>query len=178
MKKQIAQTHNWLKTLIIHYDICPFARKVAENNTLHYCVDEAIVIEENLETLISEARRLDDNSNIETSLLIYANAFADFDDFLDYLALADDLLALQGYEGIYQLASFHPHYCFADADETDPANYTNRSPYPMLHLIREASIDQVLQNYPNPEQIPVRNIKLTQELGLTKMQALLAAAMQ
>ena len=79
----------------------------------------------------------------------------------------------KGYEGVYQLASFHPDYCFADSDEDDPANYTNRSPYPMLHLIREASIERALASYKNPENIPETNIKLARELGLDKMQSLL-----
>lgn len=171
------QTEAWLKTVIIHYNICPFAREVVEKNTVHYCVDEALAVEENLQTLINEARRLDSNSDIETTLVIYAANFADFGDFLDYLYLANDLLAAQGYEGIYQLASFHPDYCFEGSNETDAANYTNRSPYPMLHLIREVSIEKALKIFPNPENIPERNIKLTRELGLAKMQALLAACL-
>lgn len=169
------QTETWLKTVIIHYNICPFARAVVEKNTVHYYVDESVIMEENLQTLIEEAQRLDNDVEIETTLLIYAHAFAGFDEFLDYLELANQLLSLQGYDGLYQLASFHPHYCFEGSDETDAANYTNRSPYPMLHLIREASIEKALEFYPNPENIPTRNIKLTRELGLEKMQALLAA---
>lgn len=169
------QTETWLKTVIIHYNICPFARAVVEKNSVYYCVDESQSVAENLQTLIDEAQRLESESEIETTLLIYASAFADFDDFLDYLELANRLLSLQGYDGVYQLASFHPRYCFEGADESDAANYTNRSPYPMLHLIREASIEKALEFYPNPENIPERNIKLTRELGLEKMQALLAA---
>lgn len=169
------QTENWLKTVIIHYNICPFARAVVEKNAVHYCVDESLALEENLQTLIEEVQRLDDDTEIETTLLIYAGAFADFDDFLDYLEMAEQFLAMQGYDGVYQLASFHPNYCFEGADESDAANYTNRSPYPMLHLLREAGIEKALEFYPNPEKIPERNIKLTRELGLEKMQALLAA---
>lgn len=169
------QTQTWLNTVIIHYNICPFAREVVEKNTLHYCVDQAVAIEQNLENLIHEALRLDSDSGIETTLVIYPGNFSEFDDFLDYLTLANELLILQGYEGIYQLASFHPDYCFEGAEQTDAANYTNRSPYPMLHLIREASIEKALQFFPHPEKIPERNIKLTRELGLAKMQALLAA---
>jgi hypothetical protein len=169
------QTQAWLTSVIIHYNICPFARSVVEKKSVHYCVDAAVAIEENLQTLIDEAVRLDSDSEIETTLLIYATNFVNFDDFLDYLELANRLLALQGYEGIYQLASFHPNYCFEGTDDTDAANYTNRSPYPMLHLIREVSIEKALKNFPNSENIPQQNIKLTRELGLAKMQALLAA---
>ncbi|MCX7088408.1 MAG: DUF1415 family protein, partial [Methylococcales bacterium] len=80
----------------------------------------------------------------------------------------------QDYEGTYQLASFHPEYRFANAPNDDPANYTNRSPYPMLHLIREASIEAVLSTYPDPESIPERNIQYTRQLGITTLRKLLA----
>jgi hypothetical protein len=174
--QQIKQhTQAWLKSVIIHYSICPFAREVVEKNSVYYCIDESSAMAENLQTLIDEAQRLDSDEGIATTLLIYPNNFVQFDNFLDYLELANKLLALQGYEGVYQLASFHPDYCFAGAVETDAANYTNRSPYPMLHLIREDSIVKALQFFPNPENIPLRNIELTRELGLEKMQALLAA---
>lgn len=169
------QTEIWLKSVIVHYNICPFARTVVEKNKVYYCIDEAVAIEENLQTLIDEAQRLDCEEDIETTLIIYATALADFDDFLDYLALANDLLALQGYEGMYQLASFHPDYCFEGASDTDAANYTNRSPYPMIQLIREESIEKVLETFPHPETIPERNSQLMRKLGLMKMQMLLRA---
>ncbi|MCQ8183757.1 DUF1415 domain-containing protein, partial [Methylomonas sp. SURF-1] len=88
------------------------------------------------------------------------------------------LLTDQGYEGIYQLASFHPRYRFADSDETDPSNYTNRSPYPMLHLIRESSIENALAIYPDPAAIPERNIELTRRLGLKKLQDIVSACLE
>lgn len=168
-------TEFWLKTVIIHHNICPFAREVVEKKAVHYCVDESQAMEANLQTLMDEAQRLDKDDGIETTLLVYPANFVGFDDFLDYVELANRLLAMQGYEGVYQLASFHPDYCFEGADKLDAANYTNRSPYPMLHLIREASIEKALKFFPNPEKIPVRNMKLTRELGLEKMQDLLAA---
>jgi len=125
--------------------------------------------------LMQECARLDSESDIETTLLIYANAFKVFDDYLDFLALAEELLIDQGYEGIYQLASFHPNYCFDGASLDDPANYTNRSPYPMLHLLRETSIERAVSSYPDVENIPQRNIALTRQLGLDKVKTLLAA---
>jgi hypothetical protein len=85
------------------------------------------------------------------------------------------LLEAQDYNGVYQLASFHPNYCFDGSLKNDAANYTNRSPYPMLHLLRESSLEQALAHYPNPEMIPENNIKLTRELGLEKMKSTLAA---
>jgi len=94
---------------------------------------------------------------------------------LDFLELAQGLLEVQNYEGVYQLASFHPNYCFEGSAENDAANYTNRSPYPMLHLLRESSLERALANYKNPEKIPDNNVKLTRELGLEKMKSTLAA---
>ena len=121
---------------------------------------------------------LDTEPATATTLLILASACTRFDDFLDLAAIAEQLLLDQGYEGVYQLASFHPEYCFAGSDQNDAANYTNRSPYPMLHIIRETDIAQALQSYQNPEQIPERNIELTRKLGLKKMQTQLAAILK
>ena len=88
-------------------------------------------------------------------------------------------MTAQGYEGVYQLASFHPQYCFEGSDETDAANYTNRSPFPMLHLIREASLEQALMHYKNdPDLIPETNIQLARKLGVEKMQSFLTKSLQ
>ena len=99
----------------------------------------------------------------------------DFDDYLDFLAVAEALLVEQGYEGTYQLASFHPDYCFDGAEQDDPANFTNRSPWPMLHLLREAGLEQALAHYPEPEAIPERNIERMGQLGSERLSAELAA---
>lgn len=171
----IIATRTWLTSFVIAHDICPFARHVYDNNSIRYRVADSDKLEDCLETLIEECQRLNADPTIETTLLVFAQACPKFDDFLDLAAIAEQLLSDQGYEGIYQLASFHPNYCFAGSREDDPANYTNRSPYPMLHIIREASIERALQNYPNPESIPERNIELTRKLGLEKMRAQLAA---
>ena len=174
----IAQTKYWLEHVVIGLNFCPFAKPVFEQGKVHYQVSDAQSLECCLEDLIAEAERLDKQSEIETTLLIYENSLHDFDDFLDAVEIANDLMAEQGYQGVYQLASFHPDYCFADSDEKDPANYTNRSPYPMLHLIREQSIEQALAHYKNPENIPEENVQLAQKMGLKKMQSLLDEALQ
>ena len=171
----IAATQAWLKTIIIHYSICPFAKHELERGSIRFSVDHDTEIERCLVNLMLECDRLDSDVSIETTLLIYDRAFTAFDDYLDFLELAETLLIDEDYEGVYQLASFHPDYCFEGAKQDDPANYTNRSPYPMLHLLRETSIDRAVDTYPNTENIPQRNIELTRELGLAKMQALLAA---
>jgi hypothetical protein len=171
-------TQAWLTSVIIGYNICPFAKREWDRGSIYFTVSRQTDIEICLEHLMQECERLDSDDGIETTLLIYPDAFAAFDDYLNYLNIAEQLLIEQGYEGIYQLASFHPEYCFEGAALDDPANYTNRSPYPMLHLLREASIERAVAAYPHPENIPERNIELTRALGLAKMQALLAACYQ
>jgi len=171
----IRATQTWLKTFIIEYSICPFAKRELERGSIRFSVDQGTEIESCLLNLILECDQLNIDKSIETTLLIYGNAFTVFDDYLDFLELAETLLIKQDYEGVYQLASFHPDYCFEGSEPDDPANYTNRSPYPMLHLLRETSIDRAVATYPHPENIPQRNIELTRELGLARMQALLAA---
>lgn len=171
-------TKAWLKNIIIGYSLCPFAKPVWDRGSIHFSIQHGSQIEQCLEQLIIECEHLDTDETIETSLLIYAQAFPAFDDYLDYLALAETLLIEQGYEGIYQLASFHPDYCFDGARPDDAANYTNRSPYPMLHLLREASLEQAIAAFPDPENIPYRNIDLTRKLGLAKMQSLLDSCYQ
>jgi hypothetical protein len=120
---------------------------------------------------------LDQSDDIETTLIIFPDSFAGFEDYLDLVELAEELASDQDYDGIYQVASFHPDYCFADAPQDDPANYTNRSIYPMLHLLREESLTKALENFPDPEGIPDRNIDFAREKGLKYMQLLRAACL-
>lgn len=171
----ITATQAWLSSIIITHNICPFAKREQERGSIRFSVDQHSDIEACLMNLMQECERLDSDTNIETTLLIYANAFKSFDDYLDYLEIAETLLYEQGYEGIYQLASFHPDYCFEGSKLDDPANYTNRSPYPLLHLLRETSIDRAVSSYSDVENIPQRNIELTRRLGLDKLKTLLAA---
>lgn len=169
----IEQTRCWIAKVVIGLNFCPFAKREFDRNSIRYSVIESDQLDSCLQLLIDECILLDTDTSIETSLLIFANAVADFEAFLDFLALADRLMADQNYPGTYQLASFHPDYCFEGETGNDPANYTNRSPYPMLHLIRETSIEQALQHYPNAESIPQRNIELARAKGLATMRQLL-----
>ena len=170
----ISATQSWLNTFIIAYSICPFAKREQERDSIRYQVIEGQQTEACLLTLMSEIDYLNSHPKTETTLLIFSDGFAEFNAYLDMLELAEQLLVDQCYEGVYQLASFHPDYCFEDSEPQDAANYTNRSPYPMLHIIRESSIETALNNYPNPEAIPERNIALTRELGVEKLKKLLA----
>lgn len=171
----IAATQTWLTSFVIAYNICPFARREHERNSIRYQIIPGNSFETSLEAVIAECLHLDANPDTETTLMIFAEALNDFDDFLDLVAMAEQLLIDQGYEGIYQLASFHPDYHFEDSEDNDPSNYTNRSPFPMLHLIREDSIEKAVANHPDPDGIPERNIALTRQLGLEKLRAMLNA---
>lgn len=173
-KTLINQTKKWLSTVIIAHGLCPFAKREYDNNRIHYAVIDSTDLHSQLQHIIKQCAALDADANRETSLLIFPRALSDFDNYLDLLDIATALIKKQGYEGVYQLASFHPKYCFADVSQYDPGNYTNRSPYPMVHILREASIETALKNYPSPEKIPERNIQLTRDLGLKIMKDLLA----
>ena len=172
-KTVIRHTKKWLSTVVIAHGLCPFAKQEFDNGRIHYAVIETESLEAQLEQLVLECQALDNDPARETSLLIFPRALSDFQDYLDLLELATALLKAQDYEGIYQLASFHPNYRFEGAGPDDPANYTNRSPYPMLHILQEASVEQALRGYPNPEKIPQRNIERMQALGLNFMHELL-----
>jgi len=173
--EKVVETQEWVQSVIVGLNFCPFARREVEKKSIDYRVIENDRFEICLEELIIECIKLDQNEEIETALLIFPNGFQKFDHFLDLYELADALLIEQGYEGVYQLASFHPGYVFAETEENDAANYTNRSPYPTLHLIREASIERVLENVANPEDIPRQNIEQARALGADKMKSLLKA---
>ena len=174
----IHQTQNWVRSVIVGLNFCPFAKRELERQSIHYQVSDNADLEACLHELIDECQRLDKHPEIETTLLIFAKGHHAFDDYLHLVELANALLIQQGYEGKYQLASFHPDYCFEGENETDAANYTNRSPYPMLHLIREASLEKALDNYPDPESIPERNIALARSKGLVEMKAMREACLR
>ncbi len=168
----IDETKKWIHDVVIGCNFCPFAAKVVTQKSIHYKVETSSSTAICMEAFSAEITRLDKNKNIETSFLIFPDTFQNFDDYLTLVAQAEKLLKQNSYEGIYQLASFHPLYLFAGAEENDAANYTNRSVYPMLHLLREESIDKALAHYKNPEEIPGRNINYAREKGLVYMKML------
>ena len=168
----IAQTKKWITDVVVALNFCPFAAKEVKQNTIHYQVENSTDIKICVGTFLNECGRMDEQPNIETTMLIFPNGFEIFDDYLDLVDLAEKALKRSGMEGIYQVASFHPLYCFAGSTEDDAANYTNRSVYPMLHLIREESIEAALKNYANPGQIPERNVDFAREKGIVYMKML------
>lgn len=165
MQIAAVRTRLWLERVVIGHNFCPFAKRELRRDAVRFTVCESNRNEPVLQQLIDECRFLDGHDATETTLLILPDGFADFMDYLDLVDLGERLLAGQGYEGVYQIASFHPDYCFADAEIGDAANFTNRSPYPMLHLLREASLDTAIDNYPDIDAIPAGNIAKARALG-------------
>lgn len=171
----IVATRTWVSRFVVGHDVCPFAARELRRDSIRYQPLAADDVETALLALIDACRALDESPAIETTLLILTSGVADFDDYLDLLGLAEALLEAEGYSGVYQLASFHPDYCFDGAEPDDPANATNRSPWPMLHLLREDSVSRALDNHPDPHAIPERNIALMRRLGNVRLDAERAA---
>ena len=168
----IDQTIIWIKKVVVGCNFCPFAARTLQQHTVHYQVEASTNITECLDAFLKEIVRLDKEPQIETSFLIFPNAFQQFDDYLDLVSIAEHLLKEKGYTGVYQLASFHPLYRFANSVKNDAADYTNRSIYPMLHLLRESSVEKAVTQYENPENIPGRNVDFARKKGLTFMKLL------
>ena len=161
--------------MVIGLNLCPFAAKPHRLKQVRYVLEDGQNIKSLNDCLLYEARYLLATSpgKVETTLIVHPNLLTDFQDYLDYLWAAEQLLRQQQMEGILQLASFHPDYQFAGTPKETASNYTNRSPYPMLHLLREESIENALQHYEAPEAIPERNIARMEGLGLAVIQNML-----
>lgn len=168
----IDQTITWIHKVVVGCNFCPFAARTLQQHHVHYQVEAGTDLTLCLQAFLREIDRLDKEPHIETSFLIFSNAFQQFDDYLDMVSIAEQLINENEYEGVYQLASFHPLYRFASSVKNDAADYTNRSIYPMLQFLREASIEKALKHYANPENIPERNIDFARNKGLSFMKLL------
>ncbi|HTE28618.1 DUF1415 domain-containing protein [Flavitalea sp.] len=177
VERAITETRNWINNVVVGCNFCPFAARELKLDTIHYQVESSTKPEAILQAFLNECKRLDDNETIETSLLILTEGYLDFDDYLDLVDLAEQLIEAEDYEGTYQVASFHPDYRFAGAAPDDPANFTNRSIYPMLHLLREDSIERVLENFRDPDSIPSNNMAFAKQKGFAAMEALRKACL-
>jgi len=168
-EEMISQTQGWIEKVVIGLNFCPFARKPFVQDRIRYAVvaNEADILQQ----VALELQILDNDAEVETTLLLLPS-LGDFEAYLDKAAEAQYLLEGLSYEGIYQIATFHPKYCFEGSQEDDPSNYTNRSPWAMLHLLREASLTAALEGYDKPEQIPVRNVAVANEMGIEKLKGL------
>jgi hypothetical protein len=175
MSDPVAQTRCWVKEVVVGLNLCPFARVPFEADTIRYRVCSAQDADGAYRALIEEVADFVQQppDEVETGLFIVPRGLEDFGDYLDVLEDAQAALEEAGLDAMLQLASFHPDYCFEGLEEDDPANYTNRSPHPMFHLIRQDGLAAALENWPEPESIPERNVALLRDMGLAAVRALL-----
>ena len=167
VKEITAATRHWLEKAVIGLNLCPFAKSVHVKKQVRYAVTAAETADELLAELAHEFQLMVDTAPkvLDTILLIHPKAMVSFIDYHFFLQEADALLRNEGYEGIFQIASLHPQYEFAGTEPDDIENYTNRSPYPTLHLLREASIDRAVAAFPDPDSIYERNMETMRRLG-------------
>ena len=172
--RMVQDTLSWLERAVIGLNLCPFAKAVYVKGQVHCTVSQASTLEALRDDLLQALKDLValEPAERDTSLLIIQNLLQDFVDSNDFLNVADDCLLALGLEGEIQIASFHPQYQFAGTDENDITNFTNRSPYPTLHLIREASIDRAVAAFPGAEDIFEANMATMNRLGLQGWQDL------
>jgi hypothetical protein len=157
----------WLNDVVIGLNLCPFAAKPQRNKQIKITISGATSEEALLQDIYDQLLELDntDPEQLETTLVVVPNMLEDFDLYNFFIDWIEALIKQQDWEGTFQLATFHPNYCFAGTNPEDAENLTNRSPYPIFHLIREESMEKVLRHYPNPELIPENNIEKVSQLA-------------
>ncbi len=163
----VAATRQWLEKAVIGLNLCPFAKSVYVKNQVRIVVSDAKHADAFLEELDRELEFLAeaDPQDVDTTLLVHPTLFRDFLDFNEIAGIAEEAVAEHELEGVIQVASFHPRFQFDDTAEDDIGNFTNRSPYPTLHLLREASVERAVEAYPDVETIYERNIETLKKLG-------------
>ena len=165
-EQALALTKHWVERIVIGLNLCPFAARDWDLGRVRCTICDASDEADVLLALASELQLLDTDDSIETTLFVLTRAFSVFEDFNQILDLAEALLASLDYEGVFQLATFHPDYRFADSGADDPANCSNQSPLPILHLLREASLSKAIALHPDTAQIPERNVRYLRQLGI------------
>ncbi|WP_339387867.1 DUF1415 domain-containing protein [Vibrio caribbeanicus] len=165
---------DWLNNVVIGLNLCPFAAKPMRNRQIKTFVSHAETEETLLQDILEQLLELESTSSekIDTTLVVVPNMLSDFYDYNLFIDWIEALLRQQNWQGIFQLATFHPNYCFGGTDPEDAENLTNRSPYPIFHLLREDSMEKVLKHYPDPESIPDKNIERVESLSESEKQQL------
>ena len=160
-------TQQWVEALVVGLNLCPFAAPEVRNDTIRYAVSHSDSLDGAVQDFLSELQRIQSSEEtaLSTSLVSFTETAVTFDSFLDLLDRCQDALEEAGLEGVFQLASFHPQYCFAGVAADDISNWTNRAPFPTIHIIREGQMSRVLVHYKTPEEIPERNMALMEKLG-------------
>ena len=166
IKNSIITTQRWIQSFVVELNLCPFAQHVTARDVIRYTVCAKESLQDILHALHEEMDWLDSDPETETSFLILTSGMKDFSDFNDCLAMAQELLVMMNWVGRYQLVGFHPHHQFDGADPDDAENYTNRSPYPMVHILRESSVTQAVDATANIALIPKRNTDTLNQLGV------------
>lgn len=163
----IAATEKWLERAVIGLNLCPFAKAVHVKKQIRYVVSKATTPEDLLKEFLDELEFLTEtpSEKIDTTLLIHPGVLTDFLDYNDFLNVVDEALEDMDLEGELQVASFHPQYQFAETQPDDIENFTNRSPYPMLHLLRESSVALAVSAFPEADKIFDKNIETLRKLG-------------
>ena len=168
----IAATRCWLESVVIELNLCPFAGQELRDDRVKFSVTNAATDVQLLQALEAELELLSKNVAIETTLLIHPQVLADFEDYNQFLDLADGLLEQMQLDGVFQIASFHPDYQFTDSHPDDAENYTNRSPHPILHILREESLTRAIEHTADIDQISIGNIQKMNELGTERLKLL------
>ncbi len=170
----IHRVQQWLENAVIGLNLCPFARQVYVHDQVRIALADAASFEEAVEATLGEVDRLLEAApdDIATTLVVFTRALADFDEFLEAVSVVEALLEEAGAEGILQVAHFHPAYQFEGAEPDALENYTNRSPYPIVHLLREAQISEGVASHPDPESIPQHNIEKLEKMGRQRVSEL------
>ena len=170
----LAESHirAWLREFVIGLNLCPFARPLlgADNLRIAVCEETAPVLLRRAYLLELDLLQNSTEQEIATSLLAFPHALGDFQDYLQFLDQAQDLLVESGLEGLVQLASFHPQYLFEGEQESAASHYSNRAPYPLIHLLREDMLSRVLEDFADPDQIPDRNIQTLDDIGVEELE--------
>ncbi|MFS8064223.1 MAG: DUF1415 domain-containing protein [Luteimonas sp.] len=171
----IATTRRWLERAVIGLNLCPFAKAVVAKEQVRFVLSDATTSEALLAELGEELLRLRDTpaEQVDTTLLIHPQVLSDFLDYNDFLDDADALVEELALNGVLQVASFHPDYQFAGSAPDDVENFTNRSPYPILHLLREDSVARAVAAFPDPDAIVERNIETLRTIGVDGWRKLL-----
>lgn len=169
----LTATRHWVERFVIGLGLCPFAHHELMRDRVRFNVCEARSALDLIPVLEAELERISTDGDIGTTLLIHPHALTAFDAYLDFLEIADQTVTGMGLEGIIQIASFHPDYQFEGTTADDVSNMTNRSPYPMLHLIREADITRAVESHPDIEGIPAANIARLRAMGREAIKTLI-----
>ena len=174
-EQAIARVRAWIERFVVDLNLCPFARPVVSSDALRIVACESSSPEGIATLLVTELDLLSQSSasEVATSVLVFPEGLADFDDYLGFLDDAQTVLEQMGLDGEIQLASFHPDYRFEGEPIDAVGHFTNRAPYPLIHLLRETMVTAALDIYPNPERIPERNIQTLERLGLAGIERLL-----